>query len=552
MSTIYPIHGISIHALLAESDLAVTDFRKRNVRFLSTLSLRRATTSQVPTWFGIPNFYPRSPCGERRSNHGKRGTAKSISIHALLAESDRGPGGQNAVILDFYPRSPCGERRSHSADVACGDRFLSTLSLRRATSDAFAAVSTLLISIHALLAESDFGPILVGFIGGLFLSTLSLRRATYDTYAKVLRVNISIHALLAESDLTMFYRIPEDHNFYPRSPCGERQYHRILLRRSADYFYPRSPCGERRRLMSFWLFGRLFLSTLSLRRATVFSFCLSVFDFLFLSTLSLRRATKILPACCIHLLYFYPRSPCGERHGGFHKINCQLMVFLSTLSLRRATGTSYSRKNPLRNFYPRSPCGERRRPICKYGLPLIFLSTLSLRRATIAWSPDRQARAFLSTLSLRRATLEVLYADGPTMQFLSTLSLRRATCCRQQGRRRIVISIHALLAESDAPNKYDGGPGGYFYPRSPCGERLPAPAPTQPPTTISIHALLAESDSLWVVVVRRFHDFYPRSPCGERPLPRFLPGSGFPISIHALLAESDSKSAQNSGALLRI
>ena len=34
----------------------------------------------------------------------------------------------------------------------------------------------------------------------------------------------------------------------------------------------------------------------------------------FLSTLSLRRAT-----------------------GGFHKINCQLMVFLSTLSLRRAT-----------------------------------------------------------------------------------------------------------------------------------------------------------------------------------------------------------------------
>ena len=47
------------------------------------------------------------------------------------------------------------------------------------------------------------------------------------------------------------------------------------------------------------------------------------------------------------------------------------------------------------------------------------------------------------------------------------------------------------------------------------------------------------------------YDFYPRSPCGERQ----VIGCGplvLIISIHALLAESDSKSAQNSGALLRI
>ena len=47
---------------------------------------------------------------------------------------------------------------------------------------------------------------------------------------------------------------------------------------------------------------------------------------------------------------------------------------------------------------------------------------------------------------------------------------------------------------------------------------------------ISIHALLAESDSAFDV----------------------LTVSALLISIHALLAESDSKSAQNSGALLRI
>ena len=78
----------------------------------------------------------------------------------------------------FYPRSPCGERRVQNG-WAFGKRvqFLSTLSLRRATFWSFVALKAL-----------------------EFLSTLSLRRATYDTYAKVLRVNISIHALLAESD----------------------------------------------------------------------------------------------------------------------------------------------------------------------------------------------------------------------------------------------------------------------------------------------------------------------------------------------------------------
>ena len=56
------------------------------------------------------------------------------------------------------------------------------------------------ISIHALLAESDFSPILTVFTGGLFLSTLSLRRAT------------------GPMERGQVYYI----NFYPRSPCGER------------------------------------------------------------------------------------------------------------------------------------------------------------------------------------------------------------------------------------------------------------------------------------------------------------------------------------------
>ena len=57
-----------------------------------------------------------------------------ISIHALLAESDPvlalcSCGG----VSDFYPRSPCGERPAEHHASSQQEKFLSTLSLRRAT-----------------------------------------------------------------------------------------------------------------------------------------------------------------------------------------------------------------------------------------------------------------------------------------------------------------------------------------------------------------------------------------------------------------------------------
>ena len=91
-----------------------------------------------------------------------------------------------------------------------------------------------------------------------------------------------------------------------------------------------------------------------------------------------------------------------------------------------------------------------------------------------------------------------------------------------------------------------------FYPRSPCGERHAPEMPTQEEIEISIHALLAESDarksqssgagisiSIHALLAESddYAECYIHAP---------------EISIHALLAESDSKSAQNSGALLRI
>ena len=59
-----------------------------------------------------------------------------------------------------------------------------------------------------------------------------------------------------------------------------------------------------------------------------------------------------------------------------------------------------------------------------------------------------QLPAFLSTLSLRRATMQAT-AVVQLPAFLSTLSLRRATLSQLPLCQGMVISIHALLAESD-------------------------------------------------------------------------------------------------------
>ena len=237
---------ISIHALLAESDIWPFALSPVCKLFLSTLSLRRATGCECAGWELRFYFYPRSPCGERLPFPSTVIIRIAISIHALLAESDEGLrliaaglyhisihallAESDSLVMwdtvevssDFYPRSPCGERRGTDQAFFSTCRFLSTLSLRRATFPCLLAWLPTGISIHALLAESDNWPpvrdiiqwisihallaesddilsiLIIGFSG--FLSTLSLRRATKLVKADAGKHLISIHALLAESD----------------------------------------------------------------------------------------------------------------------------------------------------------------------------------------------------------------------------------------------------------------------------------------------------------------------------------------------------------------
>ena len=101
------------------------------------------------------------------------------------------------------------------------------------------------ISIHALLTESDCECWTALNHLSRFLSTLSLRRATLATWKPHYLCGISIHALLTESDIMFPGILPHHSNFYPRSPYGERP--RIFLDLTFhEHFYPRSPYGERR------------------------------------------------------------------------------------------------------------------------------------------------------------------------------------------------------------------------------------------------------------------------------------------------------------------
>ena len=217
--------------------------------------------------------------------------------------------------------------------------------------------------------------------------------------------------------------------FYPRSPCGERPIPAVYPGRYL-YFYPRSPCGER----------------LALRWPLVDFTAISIHALLAESDPAVSAVKAIISA------YFYPRSPCGERQIDPNEISASLSISIHALLAE----SDYTPEHLLHSL-------------------LSFLSTLSLRRATVPVAPWHRDAAYFyprSPCGERPVGVEIDNTDYWT--FLSTLSLRRATmaCCIICDRPN--ISIHALLAESDACVA--------------CLALLP---------DISIHALLAESDC-WV------------------------------------------------------
>ena len=284
------------------------------------------------------------------------------------------------------------------------------------------------ISIHALLAESD------GHID-----------ATDFHFCL-----ISIHALLAESDAPQQENGQAATHFYPRSPCGERpsgfsslespiiiSIHALLAESDTD--------GKLTEYSTTEISIHALLAESD--QAKLFG---STTDQLFLSTLSLRRATLETLRRSRGTGHFYPRSPCGERRKqpnkrmGVRDISIHALLaesdptwtppwtswkgFLSTLSLRRATWMSTTPSRAPSYFYPRSPCGERPRT------PTMEVTEICISIHALLAESD--VTGFDSGTMVPAISIHALLAESDAVKaivhicrgvFLSTLSLRRAT-----------------------------------------------------------------------------------------------------------------------------
>ena len=197
--------GISIHALLAESDDIVLDAFQHFVISIHAL----LAESDGPVYHlgqVLLHFNPRSPCGER--HYFGRGLQPACAYFNPRSPCGERPAGLKILQQIFAFQSTLSLRRATLPCIRCMGtrRFQSTLSLRRATDVPFLLFQQVVISIHALLAESD-----------------SCSRSTWMSSW------ISIHALLAESDLAQQPCWPLTPYFNPRSPCGERRVQRVNI-----------------------------------------------------------------------------------------------------------------------------------------------------------------------------------------------------------------------------------------------------------------------------------------------------------------------------------
>ncbi len=218
------------------------------------------------------------------------------------------------MLFCFNPRSPCGERCISSSCVVCPVKFQSTLPLRGATVKTTTPITTF----------------------ELFQSTLPLRGATCLTQKILARKQFQSTLPLRGATICPGRTDRSNHNFNPRSPCGERPQTNLL----------------------------------NLANNT------------FQSTLPLWGATRNVLLRCIWLRISIHAPPVGSDRWGQPDQACPaISIHAPPVGSDQGPAKSVSRVS---YFNPRSPCGER---LCmKFaGKAFVkFQSTLPLWGATSA------------------------------------------------------------------------------------------------------------------------------------------------------------------------
>ena len=274
--------------------LSFSDIPPTPIKFQSTPSARRATSSSVHSSLRTTNFNPRPPRGGRPiqtlslasfSNFNPRPPRGGRHVATIRIDVDinhfnpRPPRGgrpfcsfRRRGIHHFNPRPPRGGRLLSGYPFSSQQmRFQSTPSARRATCFPPACRSrNHAISIHALREEGDFvhpdakyGD--VNFNprpprGGrqhlcdsvlsiiVFQSTPSARRATQMLYARSCKKEISIHALREEGDNDGLANAFCDRDISIHALREEGDQISVFDSKSQiPYFNPRPPRGGRQR-----------------------------------------------------------------------------------------------------------------------------------------------------------------------------------------------------------------------------------------------------------------------------------------------------------------
>ena len=441
--------------------------------FQSTLPVRGATIIRCVVNLHRLRFQSTLPVRGATCRLYRDAQRFAISIHAPRAGSDTQLRRADRQKGHFNPRSPCGERhkryrrlsdrtRDFNPRSPCGERphINCPFQLQR-----------------------------------IFQSTLPVRGATTVRREPPCRVQISIHAPRAGSDCKEARRDRDTHiSIHAPRAGSDSQVAKSL--QSREYFNPRSPCGERRALAQMSDVTDRFQSTLPVRGATQHRQVQQGRSFI--SIHAPRAGSDVKPFLSSPAIaYFNPRSPCGERLGGFRdKIN----DFVISIHAPRAGSDNF--------FTARSSAIVQ------------FQSTLPVRGATMYHF--LAAFAVLISIHAPRAGSDQMsiITSKWCWRFQSTLPVRGAT---------------ALGAACHAP-------AGDFNPRSPCGER--------PPYIVSTTGSFKFQSTLPVRGATTGKPdplpgngyFNPRSPCGERLCPACMEAGGTSISIHAPRAGSDPHS----------
>ena len=194
------------------------------------------------------NFYPRSPRGERLSNHHHITVTSFRFLSTLPARGATCTGPELRGELKFLSTLPArGATCGRPVALPPPFLFLSTLPARGATQRALLTFTYILISIHAPREGSDPVTVLLFFVHDISIHA-PREGSDVQNLNHFLHSVVFLSTLPARGATSYFITLTYDEEFLSTLPArGATAGNEADSLSGHGDFYPRSPRGERRR-----------------------------------------------------------------------------------------------------------------------------------------------------------------------------------------------------------------------------------------------------------------------------------------------------------------